>query len=71
MAHNPELQVAWRNPKGKAAQIDRIRMSPLGNFSSEFDSSSAELGIWTVEIRAFDAPVDSFSFRLYADGRGD
>ena len=51
------------------AKTDRTRMNPLGNVSSEFDSSGAELGIWTVEIEAFNTPIDTFTFRLYADGR--
>ena len=67
-SYNPELRVVWRDPQGLKAHVDRIRMNPLGNFSSEFDSSGAVLGIWTVEIEAFSTPVDSFTFRLYADG---
>ena len=69
VAHNPKLQVVWRDPTGKVAKTDRTRMNPLGNVSSEFDSSGAELGIWTVEIEAFNTPIDTFTFRLYADGR--
>ena len=66
MENNPAFDVRWREPGGRIALQQTVRMTPVGRVSATLSTLDARPGRWTVEVRVGDSMIEQRSFDLAA-----